>query len=104
MPSSLQDASPSNGRSPAARSMDFEFSFAFQPIVNARKQEVVSFEALVRGPGGEPSAVVFSKIPKGDLLLFDQACRMKAIRLASRLNLQKQLNINLLPKSITMTG
>ena len=104
MPQLHNLAEPSNGKTTIRRDVDFDFSFAFQPIVNARTQEVVSFEALVRGPGGESSADVFSKVSKGNLLYFDQACRLKAIQLASRLNLQTQLNINLLPKSIYLTG
>ncbi len=95
---------PTNGKATAAGDVDIEFSFAFQPIVNARTHEVISFEALVRGPGGEPSAEVFSRIPRSGLLLFDQACRLKAIQLASRLNLHTLLNINLLPKSIFPNG
>ena len=41
----------------------FKFSFAFQPIVDVRNREIISFEALVRGPHGEPSASVFAQVP-----------------------------------------
>ena len=104
MPPTHRNTEPSFDKPPAVRNLDFEFSFAFQPIVNARTQTVVSFEALVRGPGGEPSSEVFSKVHRGELHQFDQACQSKAIRMASRLNLQTQLNINLLPKSIFQNG
>ena len=30
--------------------LDFEFSMAFQPIVDVGKREVFGYEALVRGP------------------------------------------------------
>ncbi len=83
--------------------VDFEFSFAFQPIVNADTREIISFEALVRGPNGEPATDVFSHV--GDNLYgFDQACRIKAIHMASRLKLRKNLNINLLPFGSYQTG
>jgi EAL domain-containing protein (putative c-di-GMP-specific phosphodiesterase class I) len=87
-----------------AGGVDFEFSFAFQPIVNAATREVVSFEALVRGPRGEPSAEVFAKVPRENLYRFDQACRVKAIHMARCLNLQTGLNINLFPNAIHLTG
>ncbi len=78
----------------------FEFSFAFQPIVDVRNREIVSFEALVRGPHGEPSATVFAQVPKQHFPRFDEICRMKAIYLASRLKIQNQLNLNISPQSI----
>jgi EAL domain-containing protein (putative c-di-GMP-specific phosphodiesterase class I) len=73
----------------------FEFSFAFQPIVDVRNREIISFEALVRGPRGEPSASVFAQVPRHNFLRFDEICRRKAIYLASRLKLPNQLNLNL---------
>ena len=83
--------------------VNFDFSFAFQPIVNSSTQEIIAFEALVRGPGGEPSADVFAKVPKARLYEFDQACRLKAIALARRLNMQTRLNINLFPNALYRT-
>lgn len=79
--------------------VNFKFSFAFQPIVDAETQEVISFEALVRGPGGEPSADVFARVPKAKMHRFDQACRLKAIHLAALLNMQTRLNVNLFPNA-----
>jgi EAL domain-containing protein (putative c-di-GMP-specific phosphodiesterase class I) len=80
--------------------MGFQFSFAFQPIVDVRNREIISFEALVRGPHGECSASVFSQVPKNDILRFDEMCRRKAIHLASRLNIPNRLNLNLAAQSI----
>jgi EAL domain-containing protein (putative c-di-GMP-specific phosphodiesterase class I) len=79
--------------------VDFEFSFAFQPIVDAEAQEVVSFEALVRGPHGEPSSLVFAGVPHRCLQRFDRACRARAIHLAAGLNIRTRLNLNLVPNS-----
>ncbi len=77
--------------------LNFGFSFAFQPIVNAQKEEIISFEALVRGPRGEPSTYVFSRVTAENRTRFDQACQIKAIQLAGRLKLKKKLNINIFP-------
>jgi EAL domain-containing protein (putative c-di-GMP-specific phosphodiesterase class I) len=75
--------------------IDFEFSFAFQPIVDIRNREIISYEALVRGPRGEPSASVFARVPRYNLLGFDEVCRRKAIHLASRLKIPNRLNLNM---------
>ena len=80
--------------------MGFKFSFAFQPIVDIRNREIISFEALVRGPHGESSASVFAQVPKNDILKFDEICRRKAIHLASRLKIPNRLNLNLTAQSI----
>jgi len=84
--------------------IDFDFSFAFQPIVNAAKGEVVSYEALVRGPKGEPAMDVLTRLNQENLYGFDRACRTKAIKLASRLNLRQNLHINLLPFGTIQTN
>jgi EAL domain-containing protein (putative c-di-GMP-specific phosphodiesterase class I) len=80
--------------------MGFNFSFAFQPIVDIRNREIISYEALVRGPHGEPSASVFAQVNRKDFHRFDELCRCKAINLASRLNIPKRLNLNLSAQSI----
>jgi EAL domain-containing protein (putative c-di-GMP-specific phosphodiesterase class I) len=78
----------------------FEFSFAFQPIVDVRNREIISFEALVRGPRGEPSASVFAQVPRHNFPRFDEICRRKAIYLASRLRIPNRLNLNMAAQSI----
>jgi len=80
--------------------MGFKFSFAFQPIVDVRNREIISYEALVRGPHGESSASVFAQVPQYDILRFDEICRRKAIYLASRLKIPNRLNLNLAAASI----
>jgi EAL domain-containing protein (putative c-di-GMP-specific phosphodiesterase class I) len=80
--------------------MAFKFSFAFQPIVDIRNREIISYEALVRGPHGEPSASVFAQVHQNDIQRFDEICRCKAINLASRLNIPNRLNLNLSAQSI----
>jgi EAL domain-containing protein (putative c-di-GMP-specific phosphodiesterase class I) len=80
--------------------MGFQFSFAFQPIVDVRNREIISYEALVRGPHGESSASVFAQVPKHEIIRFDGMCRRKAISLASRLKISNSLNLNLMAQSI----
>jgi len=99
-----QYTDPARDEFAAAGGVDFKFSFAFQPIVNASKREVISFEALVRGPAGELSADVFARVPRKNLYRFDQACRLKAIHVAKRHNLQTHLNINLFPNVLHSTS
>lgn len=84
--------------------IEFEFSFAFQPIVDARDKKIISFEALLRGPNGQSAMDVFSQVNHHQIFSFDQACRKKAIQLASSLHLQHQLNLNLFPHALYQTG
>ena len=96
----LRRIEPQNGLIKTNGDMGFKFSFAFQPIVDIRNREIISFEALVRGPHGESSASVFAQVPKHDILKFDEICRRKAIHLASRLKIPNRLNLNLTAQSI----
>ena len=80
--------------------IDFEFSFAFQPIVDVRNKKILSFEALVRGPRGESAASILTQVSDCDYPLFDEICRWKAIEIASNLNMHNGLNINLSAKSL----
>lgn len=73
-------------------------TFAFQPIVNVHSREVVAYEALVRGRGGESAASIIHDIAAADLPRFDEACRSSAMRLAARLGLACDLNLNLVPQ------
>ena len=73
---------------------------AFQPMVDVAARRVYAYEALVRGPGGEPASSVLAKVTLDNRYAFDQSCRAKAIDLASRLGLQRtgaSLSINFMP-------
>ncbi len=83
---------------------DFQFSFAFQPIVNARTRAIISFEALVRGPQGQPSEEVLKYVYDENVFQFDQTCHRKAIHLASKLKIKHGLHLNLFPHAIYQTG
>jgi EAL domain-containing protein (putative c-di-GMP-specific phosphodiesterase class I) len=78
----------------------FPFTMAFQPIVDLWERRIVAHEALVRGVSGESAASVLSQVTPGNVYAFDQACRVKAIELASRLGMDTQLNINFLPNAV----
>lgn len=79
------------------------FSMAFQPIVDAAAGQVWAYEALVRGLNGEGAPTVLAAVDDTNLYAFDQACRVKAIELASRLGLagrDAKLSINFLPNAV----
>ena len=76
------------------------FSFAYQPIVDAEARRAFAFEALVRGPGGEPAMSVLSQLQGDALHLFDRDARVAAVRLAQRLGLDCLLSLNFMPGSL----
>ncbi|MGY6630223.1 MAG: EAL domain-containing protein [Wenzhouxiangella sp.] len=71
-----------------------DIQFAFQTIIDTREQEVVGFEALVRGIRNEPPALVFSRIPHEQRFLFDQACRIRAMEAAEAFGIDSKLHLN----------
>lgn len=84
----------------SAPELELEFTFAFQPIVDTRRESVFSYEALVRGTSGESAAWVLGQVNDGNRYRFDQACRVRALTLASRLRMTTRININFLPHAI----
>lgn len=79
-------------------SIDFEY--AFQPILDVDDRRIFAHEALVRGPNGEGAMSVLSQVNEENRYWFDQACRIKAIKTAARLNIQGYLSINFLPNAV----
>ncbi len=71
-----------------------DINFAFQTIVDAREQDVVGFEALVRGIRKEPAALVMSRVPHDQRFSFDQACRVRAIEAAAKFGIDGKLHLN----------
>ena len=80
--------------------LPFEFSFAFQPIVDIASRKVHSYEALVRGPKGEGAQSILSQVTRKNRFRFDQLCRAKAISLATALDIPTYLNINFLVNAV----
>lgn len=79
---------------------EFEFSFAFQPIVDIESHAVFAYEALVRGRSNESAAAVFAALKSSQLHEFDRAARVQAIELAASLGLNTGLSLNFLPQSL----
>lgn len=80
--------------------LPFDFTMAFQPIVDVDAARVTTYEALVRGPAGESAWSVLSQVTDELLYRFDQACRVRAIEMASALGMRENLSINFLPNAV----
>jgi EAL domain-containing protein (putative c-di-GMP-specific phosphodiesterase class I) len=84
----------------AESDLDFDFTMAFQPIVNVHTKEIFGYEALVRGLNNEPAYSIISRVSDDNRYIFDQLCRVKAIALASSLGIKSMLSINFLPNAV----
>ena len=82
------------------QALGFDFSMAFQPIVDVAQQRIVGYEALARGLNGESAAQVMSQVNAQNLYRFDQTCRVKAIALAAELGITGYVSINFLPNAV----
>ena len=80
--------------------LDFDFTMAFQPIINITTRQVFAQEALVRGLNNEPAGEVIGKVNEDNRYSFDQTCRIKAVKLAAQLKMQSFLSINFLPNAV----
>jgi len=81
----------------------FDFTMAFQPIIDAAERRVWGYEALVRGPGGEGAYTILDQVTDENRYAFDQCCRVAAIELAAKLfpPLDKPvLSINFMPNAV----
>ncbi len=87
-------------RCAADTELDFDFTMAFQPIVDCKKNTVFGYEALVRGTNNESAYSIISRVNDDNRYLFDQMCRVKAIALAAQLKLDSMLSINFLPNAV----
>lgn len=82
------------------KALDFDFTMAFQPIVDPSRRRIFAHEALVRGVKGEGAGAILSKISKQNMHAFDQAARVKAIELAAQLGIGEALSINIMPNAV----
>jgi len=83
--------------------LDFDFSMAFQPIVDMETGQPFAYEALVRGPSGDSALSVLSQVTEENRYAFDQQCRVRAIETASRAGIldgPARLSINFLPNAV----
>ena len=83
--------------------LSFQFTMAFQPIIDLTTSQVWAYEALVRGPEGQSAFSVLSQVNDDNRYRFDQACRVRAIELAARLFGPQdgvRLSINFMPNAV----
>ncbi len=80
--------------------LDFDFTMAFQPIVNAATKQIFAHEALVRGMNDESAKEIFQHINDTNRYRFDQSCRVKAIKLAAELKMKPFISINFMPNAV----
>lgn len=80
--------------------LDFDFSFAYQPIVDFHARAIFAHEALVRGLNGESAASVLARVNEANRYRFDQSCRVKAVQGAAQLGIREFLSINFLPNAV----
>ncbi|WP_110686459.1 EAL domain-containing protein [Salinicola aestuarinus] len=82
------------------RPLEFDFTMAFQPLVDIDQDRIYGYEALVRGTAGESAFSVLSRLDETTLYRFDQACRVRAIEIADSLGADSVLSINFLPNAV----
>lgn len=83
--------------------LPFAIQAAFQPIIDLRTGKPYAYEALVRGPEGQGAIWVLDQIDETSRYVFDQACRVTAIRSAVEAGLLEtgaKLSINFLPNAV----
>jgi EAL domain-containing protein (putative c-di-GMP-specific phosphodiesterase class I) len=90
---------PCNACHPSG-SLPFDFTMAFQPIVDVRQRTVFAYEALIRGLNGEGAETILPQVTPDNRYVFDQACRVKAVELASQLAMPCFVSINFLPNAV----
>lgn len=79
---------------------DMGYSFAYQPILNARLGSVACYEALLRGANNESAQRVLAEMMGPRFHHQDANCRHDAIALAARLGLPCDLSLNLSPNAL----
>jgi EAL domain-containing protein (putative c-di-GMP-specific phosphodiesterase class I) len=86
----------------SGNSLSFDFTMAFQPIVDAAQGRVWGYEALVRGVSGEGASTILARVTDENRYQFDQACRVKAIEQAQSLfnDPDLRLSINFMPNAV----
>lgn len=80
--------------------LDFDFTMAFQPIVDLEQKNVFAQEALVRGLNKESAGEILSRLTPDNMYKFDQMCRVKAVSLAAKLEFDSFVSINFMPNAV----
>jgi EAL domain-containing protein (putative c-di-GMP-specific phosphodiesterase class I) len=100
---SVQTPAPPCGECRDGQALDFDFSMAFQPIVDVQTWQPFAYEALVRGTQREPASSILDRVTPANRYAFDQRCRVKAIEVAVHaglLSTPAKLSINFLPNAV----
>ena len=83
--------------------LSFDFTMAFQPIVDMTTMRPWAYEALIRGTDGSGAASVLAQVSPENRYAFDQRCRVVAIEKAVAAGLVQdgaKLSINFLPDAV----
>ncbi len=83
--------------------LDFPIAMAYQPIVEPARRSIVAYEALVRGPNGEPARSMLARVDDTNRYAFDQTCRVKAIEtfcLLGQGDSTAKLHVNFMPNAV----
>jgi EAL domain-containing protein (putative c-di-GMP-specific phosphodiesterase class I) len=83
-----------------SRGLDSDFTMAFQPIVDLARREIFAHEALVRGMAGEGASEVLARVAPQHRFAFHEACRVRAIEIASTLGMESKLSLNVMPNDV----
>ena len=97
------DADTARCRACQEKGEPFALAMAFQPIVDVERETVFAYEALVRGPNGEPAADILAAVTPENRYAFDQQCRVTAIEAAVAagiLDTDALVSINFLPNAV----
>lgn len=82
------------------QNFDLQIYMSFQPVIDAAANQVLSHEALVRGPSGRSEATVMARVTPENQQDFDRKCRITAIETASALGMKEDLSINFMPSAV----
>ena len=91
---------PDPGCSVCKEPLDFDFTSAFQPIVDVKSRKIYAYEALVRGVNGEGAAEILNQVNDSNRYRFDQGSRIRSIFLAQRLGMRTRISINFMPNAV----
>lgn len=81
----------------------FDFTMAFQPIVDIETRTVFAYEALLRGKQQQLAGEMLGRIAGENMYAFDQSCQIKAIEMAAQLGIAKSgasVSINFMPGAV----
>jgi len=79
---------------------ELDIMMAFQPVVDLERREILSYEALARGPNGKGEATVMARVTPQNSADFDRKCRAQAIEMAAVLGADVPVSINFFPGAV----